>query len=61
VESGTDHQIAQQTVHIVTHGEQVSLQFAHNQLLDKHSLLHQHHVQNADQTVFNVIVTEVHV
>jgi hypothetical protein len=59
MEHGTEHQIVQQTVHIVTHGEQVSLQFAHNQLQDKHSLLPQHHVLLAHQTVLNV--TEQHV
>jgi len=59
VESGTVHQVAQQTVLIVTHGEQVSLQYVHNQLQDKHSLLPQHHVLLAHQTVLNV--TEQHV
>jgi hypothetical protein len=59
MEHGTEHQIAQQTVLIVTHGEQVLLQFAHNQLPDKHSQLPQQHVLLAHQTVFNV--TEQHV
>jgi len=59
MESGTEHQIAQQTVLIVTHGEQVSLQYVHNQLQDKHSQLPQDHVQNAQHHVLNV--TEQHV
>jgi len=59
MEYGTEHQIAQQTVLIVTHLEQVSLQFAHNQLQDKHSQLPQQHVLLAHHNVLNV--TEQHV